>query len=73
MYFNADGRGFDANLGAAVDDSEGHARSLKERAASCGFSRVDEGVESEAGEVLQNVSEVQRKSPCGSRLAPTVD
>jgi hypothetical protein len=56
MHFDADGGGFDADLGAAVDDGEGHAHSLKGRAASCGFSRVDEVGKSEAGEVLQDVS-----------------
>lgn len=56
VYFDADGRGFDADLGAAVDDGEGHAHSLKGRTASCGFSRVDEVGSSGTREVLQNVS-----------------
>jgi hypothetical protein len=57
MHFDGDGRGFDADLGAAVDDGEGHARSLKEVAASCGFSRVDEVGKSEAGRFYRTYPE----------------
>ena len=40
MHFDGDRRGFDADLGAAVDDGEGHDRSLKWRGR---FLRVFQG------------------------------
>ena len=68
VHFDGDGGGFYTDLGAAVDDGEGHARSLNGRAASCGFFKGRRGGMERGGEVLQNVSGRQCKTNVGAGL-----
>lgn len=63
MHFDGNGGGFYANLGTAVDDGEGHARSLSGRPLPAGFSRVDEVRCFRGREVLLNVSKERRRTP----------